>query len=217
MGFTNFVLLVSSLLLAHSVFAIPLVRPLPDRVRRDVTLGEPTYGGSGCPSSSASTSLSPDGTSLSVIFDGFSVTAGGSSGRYFSRKNCDTSIPVTVPNGYRVAVVGIDYRGGISVPCGAFFDFTADYVWDGTQTPLFVQRFVGERTGDYTISHEMNAESTSFSDCGASVTLRLDTAIQVTTNAASDQIDATVDSIDASTVTGATNPGMVFYLTWEKC
>ena len=62
-----------------------------------ISLGVPGYGGSGCPGGSASVTLSPDGKSLTLIFDQFIVEAGGPTGKRIDRKNCDIAIPVHVP------------------------------------------------------------------------------------------------------------------------
>ena len=73
-----------------------------------IALGEPAYGGTGCPSGSVSAALSPDNTSLSLLFDQYVVEAGQSVGRSFDRKSCNIAIPVHVPQGYSVSVMSID-------------------------------------------------------------------------------------------------------------
>ena len=69
-----------------------------------ITLGEPSYGGTGCPAGSVGVSLSPDATSLSLLFDTYVVEAGGTTGRSFDRKACNVAIPVSVPQGYSVTI-----------------------------------------------------------------------------------------------------------------
>ena len=73
----------------------------------DISLGEPGYGGTGCPSGSVSTTLSPDAKSLSLIFDQYQVSTGGETGRTFDRKSCNVAIPVHVPDGYSVSVLKV--------------------------------------------------------------------------------------------------------------
>ena len=51
-------LLCAAMMLSAPVFAVD-----------GITLGEPGYGGTGCPSGSVSATLSPDATSLSLLFD----------------------------------------------------------------------------------------------------------------------------------------------------
>ena len=47
----------------------------------DISLGQPGYGGSGCPDASVSATLSPDAKSLSLLFDAYQVEAGGVTGK----------------------------------------------------------------------------------------------------------------------------------------
>ena len=74
----------------------------------DVRLGNPSYGGSGCPQGTASTALSPDAKSLSILFDEYIVEAGGRGGRRTARKACNVAIPVHVPQGFSVSIFKID-------------------------------------------------------------------------------------------------------------
>ena len=68
----------------------------------DISLGIPGFGGSGCPAGSVSATLSPDAKSLSLLFDEYVVSAGGTTGRSFDRKTCNVAIPVHVPQGESV-------------------------------------------------------------------------------------------------------------------
>ncbi|HZY67241.1 MAG TPA: DUF4360 domain-containing protein, partial [Devosia sp.] len=82
----------------------------------DIALGEPGYGGTGCPDGSASVTLSPDAKSLSILFDEYYVEAGGSTNKSLDRKSCNIAIPVHVPQGLSVSILNIDYRGYNSLP-----------------------------------------------------------------------------------------------------
>src|SRR3954467_5616314 len=75
----------------------------------DIRLGQPAYGGTGCPGGSASVALSPDQQAISILFDQYVAQAGGSVA--FDRKNCNIAIPIHVPQGFSVSVLAIDYRG----------------------------------------------------------------------------------------------------------
>jgi hypothetical protein len=91
----------------------------------DIQLGEPGYAGQGCPSGSASVTLSPDNKSLSILFDEYFVEAGGR--KKLQRKNCTIAIPVHVPTGFSVSLIDVDYRGYVMVPRGGMARFTAEY------------------------------------------------------------------------------------------
>ncbi len=77
----------------------------------DFTLGLPSYKNNGCPQGRVGFTLSPDSQMLSVLFDDFVVTAGGSSGVTIDRKSYSFAIPIHVPQGYSVAIISMDYRG----------------------------------------------------------------------------------------------------------
>src|ERR1700755_1535250 len=85
-------------------------------------LGNPAYGGTGCPAGSASVSLSPDQLSISMLFDSYVVEAGPNAA--FDRKNCNIAVPVHVPSGYSVSVFAIDYRGFTGLPSGGRANLT---------------------------------------------------------------------------------------------
>lgn len=65
------VLLFSAMMLSAPAFA------------DDISLGEPGYGGTGCPSGTVSVTLSPDAKSLSLLFDEYVVSVGGETGKSF--------------------------------------------------------------------------------------------------------------------------------------
>ena len=90
------VLLACSLLLSAPVFA------------DDISLGIPGYGGTGCPDGTVSATLSPDAKSLSLLFDQYQVSVGGTTGRSFDRRSCNIAIPVHVPQGLSVSILKID-------------------------------------------------------------------------------------------------------------
>ncbi len=100
---------------------------LPTVARADsISLGQPGYGGTGCPAGTASTVLSPDRKSLSILFDNCYVEAGGSTNRSLSRKACSLAIPVHIPQGLSISILAIDYRGYNSIPAGATSQFNVE-------------------------------------------------------------------------------------------
>ena len=176
----------------------------------DIALGVPAYGGNGCPAGSAAATLSPDGKSLSILFDNYIVQAGGTSGNTVDRKSCNIAIPVTVPAGYSVSVFKIDYRGFNSLPQGASSQFNVEYFFAGSQGPRFQKAFSGPVNDDFLISNEVVAQTVSWSPCGEDVNLRANTSLMAQTNSAYQQTMATVDSADISAA-------VVFQLAWRSC
>lgn len=175
----------------------------------DMTLGEPGYGGTGCPAGTVSATLSPDATSLSLLFDGYIVEAGGETGKKFDRKSCNIAIPVHVPQGISVSIISIDYRGYNNFSAGSDSQFNVEYFFAGARGPTFTRKFTGPKDEDYLIQNELKAQTIVWSKCGADVNLRTNSSIRVNTKN-NQQALATVDSQDVSAA-------IVYQLQWKKC
>jgi Domain of unknown function (DUF4360) len=172
-------------------------------------LGEPAYGGTGCPAGSASVTLAPDNLSLSILFDQYVVEAGGA--KSFDRKNCNIAIPVTVPQGYSVSVIAIDYRGFIGLPSGARAQLAVNYFLSSGSGSVRTQKtFTGPVSSDYIKSDSLGLEAIVWSACGASTNLRANTTMLVQSNSRRQQAMATVDSADVSA-------GLIYHLQWRRC
>lgn len=175
----------------------------------DISLGHPAYGGNGCPSGSASATLSPDGKSLSVIFDQFLAEAGPASGRTMDRKSCNIAVPVHVPNGFSVSILAVDYRGFVSLPQGATARMQAEYFFAGMTGPKFAQDFRGRMDQDYTFNNTLGVQAMVWSPCGADVNLRVNASMMVRNTSYQDAM-ATVDSADF-------NAGIVYQVQMRRC
>ena len=137
----------------------------------DIYLGEPGYGGNGCPAGTASVTLSPDQKSLSILFDEYIVET--TRRRRTVRKSCNIAVPVHIPQGFSVSVIDIDYRGYNSLPRRAFSRFSVEYFFAGVRGPVFRKTFRGELDADFTLGNQLTARSMIWSRCGADVNLRV--------------------------------------------
>ena len=176
----------------------------------DIRLGQPAYGGSGCPAGSASAVVSPDQQSLSVLFDQYIVEAGGMTGKRLDRKSCNLAIPVHVPQGYSIALFQVDYRGFAAIPSGGRGQFNAEYFFAGSQGPRQTKTFTGPTNRDYELTSRLAAGSLVWSPCGASTNLRINTGMMVQTNASYADALATVDSADVTA-------GLIYHIQWRRC
>ncbi len=175
----------------------------------DISLGNPGYGGTGCPQGSASATLSPDAKELSIIFDQFVVEAGGAA-RQLSRKSCNISIPVHVPNGFSISLIDADYRGYVSLPRQASATFAAEYFFAGQRGPIFSKTFFGLTDTDYMLEDTLGIMANVWSACGVSVNLRVNASMRVMTNRQMQEALATVDSADFSA-------GIVYKIAYRRC
>lgn len=188
-----------SLALSSQAFAVDNVR-----------LGVPSYGGTGCPAGSASATLAPDASSLSLLFDSYILEAGGSTRKTLDRKSCNVAIPVIVPQGYQVSVFSVDYRGFNALPAGARSQFNVEYFFAGSRGPTVQRNFMGPVADNFLIRNTLVAETLVWSACGAQVILRANTNMMVMTNSRREQALSTLDSIDI-------NAGIIYGFRWRTC
>lgn len=191
-------LLLSALMLSAPVFAVD-----------GISLGEPGYGGTGCPAGTVSATLSPDAKSLSLLFDQYQVAVGGETGKSFDRKSCNIAIPVRVPQGLSVSVLKIDYRGFNQLPQSATSQFNVEYFFAGTRGPSFQRKFRGPIAEDYLINNNLTVQAIVWSDCGADVNLRTNSSMRVQT-VSNREAMASIDSQDVSA-------GIIYQLQWRQC
>lgn len=175
-----------------------------------ISLGEPGYGGNGCPSGSASATLSPDGKSLSILFDSFSAEAGGDTHRSIDRKSCNIAIPVHVPNGLSISVVQVDYRGFNGLPAGATSRFNVEYFFAGAEGPKYQKNFRGPLSDEYLIDNKLALGALVWSPCGADVNLRVNASMMAINTSRFDNAIATVDSADFKA-------GIIYRFAFQAC
>lgn len=159
-----------------------------------VYFNEPSYGGSGCPQGSASSSLTPDGLTLTMLFDSYTASP--------TRKTCNISIPVHVPNGFQVSTITADYRGfaqGTS-------ELKRSYFFAGGAGPSFTDLLGTAGGATYLKTDNLVETSNTWSRCGADVNMRINSAIRGLNN----RSNISVDSLDL-------HQGMVFHLQYRPC
>ena len=158
-----------------------------------------SYGGSGCPENSASVSVSPDGQELSILFDKF-IAMGNNLAQ--SRKSCNLSIPIKVPQGFQISLYDADYRGYVAPATRA--NLRAEYFFAGNRGPIFSRSFRGET--DYNVRDSLVTVADVWSACGDSVNMRVNAAM--TARGAG---MATVDSFDLA------HRGLVYHVKYRNC
>lgn len=175
-----------------------------------VRLGEPSYGGTGCPAGSASVSLSPDQDEISILFDQFVAEAGGDTRRSVDRKACELSVPLHIPQGYSATVIQTDFRGFNLVARGGMNRLNTEYFWAGSRGPSYTNQYRGPQNEDYFATNGVVASGVVWTPCGMSTNLRIRATIMTQTNRQMEQSMMTVDSAD---ITG----GLIYHIQWRRC
>ena len=178
-----------------------------------IRLGVPAYGGTGCPSGSASVSLTDDQSILSVLFDQFVAQAPTAMNANFDRKSCNLRIPVSVGPGYQVALIAFDYRGFAAIPSGGRGSFEARYAYVGQARPaIFRKNFASGRADNYSLKNELISTSVDWTPCstGRDLMLTVDANILAVTNSMNQATNVSIDSVDVSA-------GLLYAIQLRRC
>jgi len=175
-----------------------------------ILLGEPVSAGTGCPAGSTAAVLSPDQQELSILFDNFVAQTDTLSRKTTDRKNCSIAVPVTVPQGYSIALFQVDYRGYNSLPAGARSQLAIDYFFAGQRGARASRTFTGPLNEDYLVTNHVLASALVWSACGDSTNLRMSVTLNASANSRGENSTATVDSADISA-------GLLYHIQWRRC
>ncbi len=157
------------------------------------------YAGNGCPANSASVTVSPDGQELSILFDKF-IALGNNPVE--SRKSCNLSIPIKVPQGFQISLYDADYRGYVAP--GTSANLRAEYFFAGSRGPVFSRNFNGET--QYNVRDSLATIANVWSACGDSSNMRVNASMTARGSGM-----ATVDSFDLS------HRGLVYHIKYRTC
>lgn len=178
--------------------------------------------GLGCPAKSAVATLSPDGTSVSILFDKMSteLAAGAPSTQ---KKMCLVYLGLKFDGPYRVAIVGSDARGFVSVPQGAQSTIAIQHYSIFTMDPRILgrmnlsQTFVGPAAQDVVLHSEFR-DLPIWSYCGSQMRGRssmplmtIGLTIDSSNSSPSENLIAAIDSLDI----GGT-PTLTYDLMWAQ-
>jgi Domain of unknown function (DUF4360) len=128
------------------------------------------YGGSGCPRGTASVTIRPNGQELTILFDKF-IALGNKPNE--SRKSCNLSIPIKVPQGYQVSLYNANYQGYVAPATTG--KIRAEYFFAGGRGPIFSRQFSGKT--NYNFRDRLTNRANVWSRCGDSVNMRVNAAM----------------------------------------
>jgi hypothetical protein len=154
----------------------------------------PAIAGSGCPAGSSDFAITPDGSTLSILFDSYIAEPGN--------KSCNLAVPVHVPNGFQVSTMTADFRGFIE----GRGELRRSYFFAGGRTPTMKTKLYNRYGDDYTVHDDLMIMSESWSRCGEDVNMRINSRIRTRSRGSS----ISVDSLDLSS-------GVVFHLKYRRC
>lgn len=168
----------------------------------------------GCPAGSHSIVVSPDGTTLSILFDQFTVASNGVSGG-MQRKTCRISSPLNLPANQSIDVYKVDYRGFAKLAAKQEAELDVQYFLgprDNGRGRVFKRKIKGPLEGDYLFTETIGAGQMKRVGCGAAAILNVGIALGLADGPRVGQAMASLDTTDA-----APGGALVYHLDLRKC
>jgi hypothetical protein len=192
-------------LMALNIFTCALLVSLP-------ALAQETNG---CPEGSYSIVMSPDGTTLSILFDQFTVENSSTSVSGTRRKVCRISSPLNLPANYSIGVYKVDYRGFAKLAAKQDAQLDVQYFLgpqDYEHGRVFKRKIKGPHENDYLFTENIGAGQMKRAGCGSTAVLNVGITLSLDGGLRTGGTMASLDTADAG-------PGgaLVYHLNLKKC
>ena len=176
-----------------------------------VTLGDISYGGSGCPQFTVSKMMSPDGKAFTLLFDQFIAEVGPMAPITASRKACQITVPLQFPAGWTYAISSFDYRGFAELDPGVSGTQTATYYFMGeSRQGQSRSMLYGPTNQDYHFHDDIAVAAMVWEPCGRQLPLNIKADVRLMSYNRYASGMMTIDSIDGKIA-------MTYGLTWRRC
>lgn len=96
--------------------------------------------GNGCPKDSATAQISPDYTSVSVLFSKMYAEIAAASQVQNKKLTCQMQLLFYFGGNYRLAITGTDIRGFVSIPAEGNVKLTAQHASPYSLNPIYMKR-----------------------------------------------------------------------------
>ncbi|KAK2749870.1 hypothetical protein FQN57_005286 [Myotisia sp. PD_48] len=177
---------------------------LPDKFR----IGNVTYGGTGCPSSTA-TATSTNPHDLTLVFNKYTASIGPDISSRENRKNCQLNIPFEFSEGYQFAIRATQTKGYAKLDKSVSGTSKTVFYFSGQSQQIeILYNFKGPLSEDYISSDETNT-SRLWSPCG-SVVLNINSQLRLTST----------DKMANGTITNHSKDGnsqVTLNFVWQRC
>ena len=169
----------------------------------------------GCPAGSYTIVMSPDGTTLSVLFDQFNVDSLGIAASATPRKVCRISAPLNLPANRSIGVYKVDYRGFAKLAAKQETRLEVQYFLGphgSEHGRVFKRKVNGPHEGDFLFTETIGAGQMKRVGCGTAAALKLGITLSLDGAVPADGAMATLDTTDA-----AARGALVYHLDLRKC
>jgi len=168
----------------------------------------------GCPAGSYSIVMSPDGTSLSILFDKFTLEGSGSTGSTKPKKVCRISAPLNLPANQSIGVYKVDYRGFAKLVKKQETDLEVQYFLGphgNDRGRVFKRKVKGPHEGDYLFTETIGAGQMKRVGCGTAAVLNVGITLGLDGDLRTGEPMASLDTTDAA------RGALVYHLDLKKC
>lgn len=192
-------------LMIQSIFACAWLASLPATAQ----------DANGCPAGSYAIVMSPDGTTLSILFDQFTLERSGTSGSGQPRKVCRMSAPLNLPANHSIGVYKVDYRGFAKLAAKQGSQLDVQYFLgprDNGHGRVFKRKIKGPHEGDYLFTETIGAGQMKRVGCGTAAVLNVGITLSLDGDLRAGEAMASLDTTDA-----APGGALVYHLNLKKC
>lgn len=168
---------------------------------------------SGCSAGTYSVVNSADGTTLSILFDNFSITTAADSAAGQSRISCTMQVPLNLPAGYTLGLYKVDYRGYSHLADKQYSELFVDYaLGKNNKSRNFHRKIKGASDGDFFFTEAIGVGLMKRVGCGETAVLNVAAALELNTSAQPGEAMVALDSVD-----GAPKGGLIYHFDLKKC
>lgn len=165
----------------------------------------------GCSDMVYSVVASPDGQTISVLFDNY-VIAGSAAPDGMLRKTCALEIPLHLPEGVSSGVYRTDYRGFANLLPGQVAQLKVDYgVGRSDRSRRYHNSLRGAFDGDFAFTETISRGQMKRAGCGEAAVLGLNITLEL------QAVSGPQSMVALDTVDGAARGGVVFRLDRQIC
>ena len=177
-----------------------------------VLMASPAFAAQdGCPAGSYSVIVSPDHTSVSILFDKFHVERAAAMSTAAVGKVCHISYALNLPADMSLGVYKVDYRGFAKLGTSQQASLDVQYALgprDNGHGRVFRRKVKGPHEGDFAFTEQIGAGQMKRVGCGADAKLNVRMALEL--NGSGESI-AALDSSDGKSA------ALVYHLNLKRC
>jgi hypothetical protein len=191
---------------------------LPGILACALLLGSPpviAQEANGCPEGSYSIVVSPDGTTLSILFDQFNLTSSDPPIGGAQSKVCRISSPLSLPADHSIGVYKVDYRGFAKLGRKQETGLDVQYFLgphDNQHGRVFKRKVKGPQEGDYFFTETIGAGQMKRVGCGTDAVLNVGITLSLSGDLRAGEAMASLDTTDA-----APGAALVYHFDLKKC